>query len=175
MKEYKRINGPYLIVAPKSTLGNWMKEFKKWMPCCRVVKLIALKEERDEILSRYLQPNKFDVCLTSYEGVNICLKHLKRFNYRYIIIDEAHKIKNEEAIISQNMRRIKTNFKILLSGTPLQNTPHELWSLLNYLLPDLFDSSEVFDKWFEVNTEAKNATENKISQEELDRKNLEMV
>ena len=54
LKEYKRINGPYLIVAPKSTLGNWMKEFKKWMPCCRVVKLIALKEERDEILSKYL-------------------------------------------------------------------------------------------------------------------------
>ena len=73
------------------------------------------------------------------------------------------------------MRRIKTNYKLLLSGTPLQNTPHELWSLLNYLLPDLFDSSEVFDKWFEVNTEVKNATDNRISQDELDKKNLEMV
>jgi SWI/SNF-related matrix-associated actin-dependent regulator of chromatin subfamily A member 5 len=50
LKEYKRITGPYLIVAPKTTLGNWMKEFKKWLPTCRVVKLIALKEERDEIL-----------------------------------------------------------------------------------------------------------------------------
>ena len=69
------------------------------------------------------------------------------------------------------MRKIRTNYKLLLSGTPLQNTPHELWSLLNYLLPDLFDSSEVFDKWFEVNAEAKAGTGSaidKISQEELE-------
>lgn len=73
------------------------------------------------------------------------------------------------------MRRIRTNYKLLLSGTPLQNTPHELWSLLNYLLPDLFDSSEVFDKWFEVNSEAKANSAERISQEELEKKNLEMV
>ncbi|CAD8072522.1 unnamed protein product [Paramecium sonneborni] len=176
LKEYKKISGPYLIVAPKSTLGNWMREFKKWLPCMRVVKLIAIKEERDEILNRYFQPGRFDVCLTSYEGVNICLKHIRRFQYKYIIIDEAHKIKNEDAIISQNLRKIRTNYKLLLTGTPLQNTPHELWSLLNYLLPDLFDSSEVFDKWFEVNTEAKLREGNEtIHQDELEQRNLEMV
>lgn len=54
LKEFKKISGPFMVVAPKSTLGNWMREFKKWMPCCRVLKLIAVKEERDEILSRYL-------------------------------------------------------------------------------------------------------------------------
>lgn len=100
LKEYKKINGPYLIVGPKSTLGNWMREFKIWLPCCRIVKLIAVKEERDEIINNYMQPGRFDVCLTSYEGVNICMKHIKRFTYKYIIIDEAHKIKNEVAQIS---------------------------------------------------------------------------
>lgn len=59
------------------------------------------------------------MCLTSYEGVNICLKYIRKFSFKYIIIDEAHKIKNEEAQISQNMRRIRTNYKLLLSGTPL--------------------------------------------------------
>ncbi|CAD8176649.1 unnamed protein product [Paramecium octaurelia] len=175
LKEYTKISGPHLIVAPKSTLGNWMREFKKWLPCARVVKLIAVKEEREDIINKSFQPGKFDVCLTSYEGVNICLKHIRRFQYKYIIIDEAHKIKNEDAIISQNLRKIRTNYKLLLTGTPLQNTPHELWSLLNYLLPDLFDSSEVFDKWFEVNTEAKLKEGNEtIKQEELDQRNLEM-
>jgi len=128
LKEFKKVSGPFMVVAPKSTLGNWMREFKKWMPCCRVLKLIAVKEERDEILSRYFfniyliryfQPGKFDVVLTSYEGVNICLKHIRKFHYKYIIIDEAHKIKNEDAMISQNLRRIKTNYKLLLTGTPL--------------------------------------------------------
>lgn len=153
------------MVAPKSTLGNWMREFKKWLPSCRVVKLIAVKEERDELISKYLQPGRFDVCLTSYEGVNICLNDLRRFTFKYIVVDEAHKIKNEEAMVSQNMRRIKCNNKLLLTGTPLQNTPHELWSLLNYLLPDLFDSSDVFDKWFEVNVESKTQNGDRISQE----------
>lgn len=53
LKEYRKISGPHLIVAPKSTLGNWMREFKKWLPCTRVVKLIAVKEERDEIINRF--------------------------------------------------------------------------------------------------------------------------
>jgi SWI/SNF-related matrix-associated actin-dependent regulator of chromatin subfamily A member 5 len=56
-----------------------MREFKKWMPSCRVFKLIAVKDERDEIMKRWLQPGKFDVCVISYEGVNICLNRLKRF------------------------------------------------------------------------------------------------
>lgn len=72
MKEVKKIKGPYLIIAPKSTLGNWDLEFKRWMPCCNVVKLIATKEERVEILEKYISSRKFDVCLTSYEGAKIC-------------------------------------------------------------------------------------------------------
>ena len=79
LKEYKKINGPHLIIAPKSTLGNWMKELKTWLPCCKVVKLIAIREEREEIIQKYLSNGKFDVILTSYEGVNICLQNLRKF------------------------------------------------------------------------------------------------
>jgi len=141
LREYKNINGPFMIIAPKSTLGNWFKEFNKWLPQCRVVKLLATKEQREEILRLHLKPGKFDVCLTSYEGVNICQKYLNKFAWKYLIIDEAHKIKNEESIISNNVRSFRCAYKLLLTGTPLQNNLHELWSLLNFLMPNIFDDS----------------------------------
>ena len=86
--------------------------------------------------------------MTSFEGVRICLRNLRKIRWKCIVIDEAHKIKNEESMLSQVVRMLHTDFKLLLTGTPLQNNLHELWSLLNYILPDIFDSSEVFDEWF---------------------------
>jgi SWI/SNF-related matrix-associated actin-dependent regulator of chromatin subfamily A member 5 len=65
-----------------------------------VVKLIATKDERQEILKKELKPDKFDICLTSYQGVNLCLSNLMKFKWKYIVIDEAHKIKNEESLLS---------------------------------------------------------------------------
>jgi SWI/SNF-related matrix-associated actin-dependent regulator of chromatin subfamily A member 5 len=93
------------------------------------------------------------VVVTSFEGVRICLKYLRRIKWKYLIIDEAHKIKNEESMLSQVVRSLSTNFKLLLTGTPLQNNLHELWSLLNFILPDIFDSSELFDRWFSANSD----------------------
>jgi SWI/SNF-related matrix-associated actin-dependent regulator of chromatin subfamily A member 5 len=58
---------------PKSVVGNWMKEFQKWMPQCRVINLIARKEQREEIVKTSLQPGKFDVCITTFEGVRLCM------------------------------------------------------------------------------------------------------
>lgn len=89
--------------------------------------------------------------VTSFEGARICLKYLRRIRWKYLIIDEAHKIKNEESMLSQVVRALNTSFKLLLTGTPLQNNLHELWSLLNFILPDIFDSSELFDTWFSAN------------------------
>jgi SWI/SNF-related matrix-associated actin-dependent regulator of chromatin subfamily A member 5 len=97
LRETKKVKGHHMIIVPKSTLGNWFGEFKKWLPCCNVVKLIATKEERTEILANYLKPGHFDVCLTSYEGAKICSSYLRKITWQYIIIDEAHKIKNEES------------------------------------------------------------------------------
>jgi len=90
----------------------------------------------------------FDVCLCSFEGAKICQLYLRKISWNYVIVDEAHKIKNEESQISLVIRTFKTQHKILLTGTPLQNNLHELWSLLNFLLPELFNNSEVFDEWF---------------------------
>jgi len=76
--------------------------------------------------------------------------HLKKFAFQYIVIDEAHRIKNENSLLSQIVRVFNTRNRLLLTGTPLQNNLHELWALLNFLLPDVFSSSEDFDSWFQI-------------------------
>lgn len=69
-----------------------------------------------------------------------------------MVIDEAHRIKNEKSKLSEILREFKTANRLLITGTPLQNNLHELWALLNFLLPDVFNSSEDFDEWFNTNT-----------------------
>lgn len=73
---------------------------------------------------------------------------LKKLNWRYIIIDEAHRIKNEKSKLSETVRELNSENRLLITGTPLQNNLHELWALLNFLLPDIFTSSDDFDSWF---------------------------
>ena len=72
----------------------------------------------------------------------------KRFSWYYIIIDEAHRIKNEKSVLARRVRELNSAYRLLITGTPLQNNLHELWALLNFLLPDVFASSDDFDSWF---------------------------
>lgn len=169
LREQEGIKGPHLIVVPKSTLGNWIKEFEKWCPIIKTVKLIAAKPYRDEILKNELVPGKFDVCVTSYEGINLCHTYLKKYTWKFLIIDEAHKIKNDESNLSQLIRKLGTVNRLLITGTPLQNNLHELWSLLNFLLPDLFHSASDFDEWFKL------GAEEGLSENEIEKKNVKMV
>ncbi len=119
LKEFKHVNGYHLIITPKSTVPNWMKEFKKWCPEMRVINLIATKEQREDIIKNHLQPGKFDVIVTTFEGCRICLTQLLKFKWEYLIVDEAHKIKNEESQVSQKLRQLNTRYRLLLTGTPL--------------------------------------------------------
>jgi SWI/SNF-related matrix-associated actin-dependent regulator of chromatin subfamily A member 5 len=110
--------------------------------------------------------------VTSYEAINICIDKLRKFDWVYIIVDEAHRLKNELSCLSQNIRKFSTDLKLLITGTPLQNNLHELWSLLNFLLPDLFESSELFDEWFEG---SKPDNANSLTAQEVEAKNLEII
>jgi SWI/SNF-related matrix-associated actin-dependent regulator of chromatin subfamily A member 5 len=165
--EHKNKRGPYLIVGPTTVMGNWMRELKKWLPDLRAVKLLARKEYRYEIFEKYIRPKKFDIIVTSYEGVNICMKELSKINWHYLIVDEAHRLKNENSMFSRNMRKYKKDFILLITGTPIQNNIHELWALLNFIMPDLFDDSEVFDTYTTI--------EEDISEKERERKNLKYI
>jgi SWI/SNF-related matrix-associated actin-dependent regulator of chromatin subfamily A member 5 len=139
-----------LVIVPKSTLYNWVSEFNKWIPEFNVFMLHGNKEERAKLVKERLLTLNFEVCVTSYE---ICLlekAQFRKLSWRYIIIDEAHRIKNENSALSKIVREFNCRNRLLLTGTPLQNNLHELWALLNFLLPDVFNKSEDFDSWFEL-------------------------
>ncbi|KAK3342987.1 SNF2 family N-terminal domain-containing protein [Neurospora tetraspora] len=140
--------GPHLVIVPKSTLDNWKREFAKWTPEVNVLVLQGAKEERQQLIQDRLVDENFDVCITSYEMILREKAHLKKFAWEYIIIDEAHRIKNEESSLAQVIRVFNSRNRLLITGTPLQNNLHELWALLNFLLPDVFGDSEAFDQWF---------------------------
>ncbi|XP_023332066.1 chromatin-remodeling complex ATPase chain Iswi [Eurytemora carolleeae] len=152
MKHFRNINGPHMILVPKSTLANWMNEFKKWCPTLRAVCLIGDQETRNAFIRDVMMPGGWDVVVTSYEMILREKSVFKKFNWKYMVIDEAHRIKNEESKLSSVIREIKTSNRLLLTGTPLQNNLHELWALLNFLLPDVFNSSDDFDEWFNTNS-----------------------
>lgn len=120
---------------------------------------------QNHVIRDIILPQKFDVCCTTYEMVLKVKTQLKKLVWKYIIIDEAHRIKNEKSKVttsflcscwkansyfqlSEVVREIKSKNRLLITGTPLQNNLHELWALLNFLLPDMFSSSEDFDSWF---------------------------
>ncbi|KAK0855947.1 chromatin remodeling complex Adenosinetriphosphatase [Friedmanniomyces endolithicus] len=155
------ISGPHLIVVPKSTLDNWARECARWIPELNILVLQGAKEERHELIQDRLVDEKFDVCVTSYEMILREKSHLKKFAWEYIIIDEAHRIKNEESSLAQIIRVFNSRGRLLITGTPLQNNLHELWALLNFLLPDVFGDAEAFDQWFS----AQNADQDAVVQQ----------
>ena len=176
LKQFQKKNGYFLIIVPKSTMPNWSRECKLWCPKLNVIVLNPVKEEREETL-KVIHDHKFEAVITSYEGVNICINKLKKIKWEVLIIDEAHRIKNENAILSKNVRLLQSKFRLLVTGTPLQNNLHELWSLLNFLLPDIFSSSSDFDEWFNMGGEKDNNSnkDNKKNVEEAEDKNAEIV
>lgn len=127
-----------MIVVPKSTLQNWAREFEKWTPDFNIVILAGTKEERAEIIANRLIPQDFEVCITSYEICLIEKSAFKKFSFEYIAIDEAHRIKNVDSILSQIVRTFISRGRLLITGTPLQNSLKELFALLNFICPEIF-------------------------------------
>ncbi|XP_037003012.1 probable global transcription activator SNF2L1 isoform X3 [Artibeus jamaicensis] len=150
LKHYRNIPGPHMVLVPKSTLHNWMNEFKRWVPSLRVICFIGDKDARAAFIRDEMMPGEWDVCVTSYEVVIKEKSVFKKFHWRYLVIDEAHRIKNEKSKLSEIVREFKSTNRLLLTGTPLQNNLHELWALLNFLLPDVFNSADDFDSWFDT-------------------------
>ncbi|OQV20493.1 SWI/SNF-related matrix-associated actin-dependent regulator of chromatin subfamily A member 5 [Hypsibius exemplaris] len=148
MYHIKKSDKPHLVIVPKSTLSNWQAEFKKWCPSLESALLKGDPEEREEFMKAAKTNRTWDVLITSYELALIEQTFIRKIFWGFVVIDEAHRIKSETTKLATAVRTFKSSRRLLLTGTPLQNNLHELWALLNFLLPDIFESSEDFDTWF---------------------------
>ena len=156
------INGPHLVITPKSTLDNWQREFNRWIPDIKVLVLQGDKDERADLIKNKVMTCDFDVIISSYEIVIREKATLKKFDWQYNIIDEAHRIKNEESLLSQIIRMFHSKNRLLITGTPLQNNLRELWALLNFIVPDVFAENESFDEWFQKDSNNENGGEDQV-------------
>nr|CAD7452587.1 unnamed protein product [Timema tahoe] len=148
LMEKKRVNGPYLIIVPLSTLSNWVLEFEKWAPSVVVVAYKGSPTMRRNIQSQ-MRSTKFNVLLTTYEYVIKDKAVLAKLRWKFMIIDEGHRMKNHHCKLTQVLNtHYLAPHRLLLTGTPLQNKLPELWALLNFLLPSIFKSVSTFEQWF---------------------------
>ncbi|XP_052312584.1 chromatin structure-remodeling complex protein SYD isoform X16 [Populus trichocarpa] len=150
LMETKNDRGPFLVVVPSSVLPGWETEINFWAPGIHKIVYSGPPEERRRLFKEKIVHQKFNVLLTTYEY--LMNKHdrpkLSKIHWRYIIIDEGHRIKNASCKLNADLRHYQSSHRLLLTGTPLQNNLEELWALLNFLLPNIFNSAEDFSQWF---------------------------
>ena len=141
--------GPFLVVVPLSTLPNWAKEFKKWAPRMNVVVYCGNTESRRVIQQHEFhgQSNKlkFNVLLTTYEIVMKDKSVLGALHWKHLVVDEAHRLKNAESLLYRVLMEFRSSARMLITGTPLQNSLRELWALLHFLMPEKFPGCEAFE------------------------------
>ena len=138
--------GPHLVVTPLAVLQNWANELKRFTPELSFVKIYGSASERDRLLnSAAVVQAEYDVYLTTYDTLRAEEAFFtEAFLFHTITIDEGHRLKNEASSLCASLARLPIPFRLLLTGTPLQNNLHERWALLSYILPGTL-SSESFD------------------------------
>ncbi|GJE94222.1 Chromatin structure-remodeling complex subunit snf21 [Phanerochaete sordida] len=146
--EVKKQRGPYLVIVPLSTMTNWSGEFAKWAPGVRMISYKGNPTQR-RALQNEIRAGQFQVLLTTYEYIIKDRPILSRMKWVHMIIDEGHRMKNTQSKLSQTLTtHYHSRYRLILTGTPLQNNLPELWSLLNFVLPKIFNSVKSFDEWF---------------------------
>ncbi|XP_071685564.1 protein PHOTOPERIOD-INDEPENDENT EARLY FLOWERING 1 [Rutidosis leptorrhynchoides] len=165
----KGIWGPHLIVVPTSVMLNWETEFLKWCPAFKILTYFGSAKERKHKRQGWMKPHSFHVCITTYRLVIQDSKIFKRKKWKYLILDEAHLIKNWKSQRWQTLLNFNTKRRILLTGTPLQNDLMELWSLMHFLMPHVFQSHQEFKDWFSNPISGMVDGQEKVNKEVIDR------
>ncbi|KAG0304198.1 hypothetical protein BGZ98_005812 [Dissophora globulifera] len=164
-------DGPFLVIVPASTLSNWMREFEKFCPTLDVRAYYGTMAEREEMRQEFDEDPSYNVVVTTYTiatGNTDERKFLSRRHFKGIILDEGHMIKNCTSVRYKQLMSIKTDFRLLLTGTPLQNNLEELLSLLVFIMPKLFaEHEEVLRTMFKVKVDATSEKSTLLSQERI--------
>jgi DNA helicase INO80 len=154
LAEAKGIWGPFLIVAPNSTLHQWEQEIAKFCPKLKVVPYWGSQADR-RVMRRYWNPkhlykhdSPFHVLVTSYQVAVNDSKAFHRLKWQYMVLDEAQALKNASSQRWQTLLQLRCRNRLLLTGTPIQNSMAELWALLHFIMPEFFDSHAEFNEWF---------------------------
>ncbi|GAB2210131.1 hypothetical protein Drorol1_Dr00015389 [Drosera rotundifolia] len=160
LAEEKNIWGPFLVVAPASVLNNWSDEIRKFCPDLKVLPYWGGLQER-QILRKNIHPKRlyrreagFHILITSYQLLVTDEKILRRVKWQYMVLDEAQAIKSSNSIRWKTLLSFDCRNRLLLTGTPVQNNMAELWALLHFIMPTLFDSHELFNEWFSKGIES---------------------
>ncbi|KAH6779898.1 transcription regulatory protein SNF2 [Perilla frutescens var. hirtella] len=148
LMEFKGNYGPHLIIVPNAVLVNWKSELHNWLPTVSCIYYVGGKDQRAKLFSQEVLAMKFNVLVTTYEFIMFDRSKLSKVDWKYIIIDEAQRMKDRESVLARDLDRYRCQRRLLLTGTPLQNDLKELWSLLNLLLPEVFDNRKAFHDWF---------------------------
>ncbi|XP_039574063.1 chromodomain-helicase-DNA-binding protein 1-like isoform X2 [Passer montanus] len=142
----------FLILCPLSVLSNWKEELERFAPGLSFITYVGSKEERPKLQENLKRSSHFHALLTTYE---ICLKDaafLKSFNWAALVVDEAHRLKNQNSLLHKTLSEFSVGFCLLLTGTPIQNSLQELYSLLSLIEPDIFPQDQVkeFVEYYQV-------------------------
>ncbi|KAI4181171.1 MAG: hypothetical protein L6R41_006777 [Letrouitia leprolyta] len=163
-------NGPFLILGPLSTVTNWVDEFKRWAPKIPVVMYHGNPQTRTQIRNHQLKGDskneRFPVVCTSYEIFMRDKKYLANYQWKFIVVDEGHRLKNFNCKLVKELKQYPAESRMILTGTPLQNNLSELWSLLNFLLPEAFSDLEQFEEIFDFSdVQNSDGSDNILTQE----------
>ncbi|KAK5134811.1 hypothetical protein LTR08_006043 [Meristemomyces frigidus] len=144
----KKQPGPFLVIVPLSTLTNWNSEFEKWAPSVQRIVYKGPPNQRKNF-AQQIRYGNFQVLLTTYEFIIKDRPVLSKVKWLHMIVDEGHRMKNAGSKLSSTITQYyHTRYRLILTGTPLQNNLPELWALLNFVLPNIFKSVKSFDEWF---------------------------
>ncbi|KAJ5263557.1 Helicase C-terminal [Penicillium angulare] len=176
LAEFHNIWGPFLVIAPASTLHNWQQEIARFVPDLKVLPYWGNAKDRkvlrkfwDRKHITYNRDSEFHVLVTSYQLVVLDAQYFQKVKWQYMILDEAQAIKSSQSSRWKNLLGFSCRNRLLLTGTPIQNNMQELWALLHFIMPTLFDSHDEFSEWFSKDIESHAQSNTKLNEDQLRR------
>lgn len=176
LAEVHNIWGPFLVIAPASTLHNWQQEITRFVPQLKALPYWGSAKDRkvlrkfwDRRHVTYGRDAPFHVLITSYQLVVGDAQYFQKMKWQYMILDEAQAIKSSTSSRWKALLAFHCRNRLLLTGTPIQNSMQELWALLHFIMPSLFDSHDEFSEWFSKDIESHAQSNTQLNEAQLRR------